>query len=56
MSYRKIYMSFSIKRHIHARVIFRWVQAHAQVHKGTSISIPHVQAWLSWSERGTVNP
>jgi len=24
MSYKKIYMSFNIKRHIHARVIFRW--------------------------------
>jgi len=23
MSYKKIYMSFNIKRHIHARVIFR---------------------------------
>ena len=25
MSYKKIYMSFNIKRHIHARVIFRWL-------------------------------
>ena len=24
MSYKKIYMSFNIKRHIHERVIFRW--------------------------------
>jgi len=24
MSYKKIDMSFNIKRHIHARVIFRW--------------------------------
>jgi len=26
MSYKKIYMSFNIKRHIHARVIFKWKQ------------------------------
>ena len=25
MSYKKIYMSFNIKRHIHARVIFRCI-------------------------------
>ena len=24
MTYKKIYMTFNIKRHIHARVIFRW--------------------------------
>ena len=25
MTYKKIYMTFNIKRHMHARVIFRWV-------------------------------
>jgi len=29
MSYKKIYMSFNIKRHIHARVIFRWTRQSA---------------------------
>ena len=27
-----------------------------QTHKHTHTSTPHVQAWLNWSERGTVNP
>ena len=24
MTYKKIYMTFNIERHMHARVIFRW--------------------------------
>jgi len=30
MSYKKIYMSFNIKRHIHARVIFRCSSSNSQ--------------------------
>ena len=46
MSYKKIYMSFNIKRHIHAPAIFRWcVYMHTHTHTaqmGYSVESPGV--------------